>query len=57
MVQSLNRNQFSNYDRLFVSDLTDVKIFSAESIDEECWQTYYKDLSLAALKIRSLITK
>ena len=54
MVKSLMRNQSSSLEQMFVTDLADVKVFSGQEINQQCWQNYYKDLFRAAQKLRSL---
>ena len=54
MVKSLMRNQSSSLEQMFVRDLANIKVFSDQEINQQCWQNYYKDLSRAAQKLRSL---
>jgi len=58
MVQSsLTKNLVGEQQEVIISELADIKVYESRLLDYQCWQTYYKDLSIAAEEIQKLIKK
>lgn len=55
MLQNISPERTTVSETIFINDLAKVRALDPNSIDSECWQIYYQDLSLAAEKIRALI--
>ncbi|MGF1490696.1 MAG: hypothetical protein ACFBSE_26690 [Prochloraceae cyanobacterium] len=57
MVQSFTKNNVTEDEKVFISQLADIKVYESRLLDCQCWQMYYNDLSVAAEEIRKLIKK
>jgi len=55
MVQSLTKDRATNHQEVFINELASIKVYESRLLDCQCWQIYYKDLSIAAREIRKLI--
>ncbi|MGF1489789.1 MAG: hypothetical protein ACFBSE_22105 [Prochloraceae cyanobacterium] len=55
MVQSLTTDRATNRQEVFINELAGIKVYESRLLDCQCWQIYYKDLSIAAREIRKLI--
>lgn len=57
MVSSISKNQSNKTQKMFVSELADIKVYETRSLDYQCWLAHNKDLAAAAQKIRELMQK